>query len=255
MSQAVARASLIFWMAGRLLAQSTPAVKAFEVASVRPHDGPMPAMGVSTKGPRLNGLETVRGLIMYAYNLKNYQVIGPPEPNPVGDTFYDVVAKAEGDVFPTKAEFQRMLQLLLADRFRVQVHREMREMPVYALVVGKSGAKLKQSASDAAYQWNLHVKGRNYEVTMTKASMDDLITGIASSFPSRPVVDRTGLTGTYDAKITYTPDVRSNRTADPDPNDISIFTAVQEQLGLKLEPLKAMIEVLVVDRVEKPSAN
>ena len=69
------------------------------------------------------------------------------------------------------------------------------------------------------------------------------------------VVDRTGLTGTYDVKITYTPDIRSNRTAEPDPNDISIFTAVQEQLGLKLESQKAMVEILVVDHVEKPSEN
>lgn len=212
-------------------------------------------MGVLTTGQRLNGADTVRGLIMYAYNMKNWQVSGPAQPSPVGDDFYDVVAKAEGDAAPTKEEFRQMLQSLLADRFKLKVHREMRELPVYALVLGKNGTKFKESASDASFHGNVAVKGRNYEVTLTNASMDDVVRGIANSFPDRPVVDRTGLTGTYDVKMTYTPDVRSNRTTDPDPNDIGIFTAVQDQLGLKLEPQKAMVEILVVDHVEKPSEN
>jgi len=212
-------------------------------------------MGVSTTGQRLNGAQTVRGLIMWAYNLKNYQLSGPAQPSPVGDTFYDIVAKAEGDAAPTKAEFRQMLQLLLADRFKVKVHREQREMPVYALVLGKNGPKFKESAPDTEPTGNIHVNGRNYEVTLTKATMDLVVDAVANSFPDRPVIDKTGLMGAYDVKMTYTPDVRSNRTTDPDPNDISIFTAVQEQLGLKLEPQKAMVEILVVDHVEKPSGN
>jgi uncharacterized protein (TIGR03435 family) len=84
--------------------------------------------------------------------------------------------------------------------------------------------------------------------------MDDVLGGVANSFPGRPVVDRTGLTGTYDVKLTFTPDVPSNR-GEPGPNDISIFTAVQEQLGLKLEPQMARIEVVVIDQIEKPSEN
>jgi uncharacterized protein (TIGR03435 family) len=252
---AIGRASLMVWMAAALFGQTAPAGRAFEVASIKPHEGPLRIMGLSIKGQRLNGAETVRGLIMWAYNLKNWQVSGPAQPSPVGDTFYDVVAKAEGDGTPTREEFRQMLQLVLADRFKLKVHREMREMPVYALVVGKNGPKFKESAPDASPGSHLAVKGRNYEWTSPKASMDDIVGGVANSFPDRPVVDRTGLTGTYDVKMTYTPDIRSNRTAEPDPNDISIFTAVQEQLGLKLEPQKAMIEILVVDHAEKPSEN
>jgi uncharacterized protein (TIGR03435 family) len=165
------------------------------------------------------------------------------------------MAKAEGDTAPSKDEFRKMLQLLLADRFKLEVHREEREMPVYALVGGKNGLKLKESAPNASPSWHLGVSGRDYVVTMAKATMDDVVGGVANSFLDRPVVDKTGLTGTYDVKMTYTPDIRSNRTAEPDPNDISIFTAVQDQLGLKLEPQKAMVEVLVVDHVEKPSGN
>lgn len=212
-------------------------------------------MGISTSGPRLNAeCETVLGLIMYAYNLKNFQVSRTPL-LALGDAFYDIVAKAEGDVAPTKAEFRQMLQLLLADRFKLTVHREMQEMPVYALVVGKNGLKFKESAPDASPMGHYHWTGRNNEDTIPKASMDDVVNAIANSMLDRPVLDKTGLTGTYDIKLTYTPDRKSNRESEPDLSDISIFTAVQDQLGLKLEAQKAKVQILVVDRVEKPSEN
>jgi uncharacterized protein (TIGR03435 family) len=260
MNPAIASASriVLIWcgISSGAFGQSTPSARPFEVASVKPHQGPVPRIDVSTSGPRLTAeAETVRGLIMYAYDLKNYQIPGSPALATVGDTFYDIVAKAEEDSTPTKDQFRQMLRLLLADRFKLAVHREKREMPVYALVAGKNGPKLKESAPDASGVNHLGVNGRNYEVTMPKATMDDVVGGIANSFPDRPVVDRTGLTGTYEVKLTYTPDIRSNRTGDPDPSEISIFTAVQEQLGLRLAPEKAMIEILVVDHVEKPSEN
>lgn len=226
----------------------------FEVASVKVHPEPPRIMGVKATGNRLVAdAETVRGLIMWAWKLKNYQVDGPGANSPVGDTFYDVVAKAEGDAIPTVAEMRVLLQSLLADRFHLKVHRETREMPVYALVLGKNAPKLKPSAPDAGPGGNLHVVDRNYEYTVPKATMSDILDGIANSFLDRPVVDQTGLTGTYDLKLVYTPDLRSNR--EPDPADISIFTAVQNQLGLKLVPQKAPVEILVVDHVEKPTEN
>lgn len=247
-------ATTVLWVAG-LSAQSTSA-RRFDVASVKPHPEPPHIIGVKTAGGRLIAdASTLRGLVMWAYNLKNYQVSGPGPQSAVGDTFFDIVAKAEGDATPTRDEFRAMLQTLLADRFKLKVHREMREMPVYALVIGKNGAKLKPSAPDAGPGGRLQVVGRNYEFTVAKATMDDIVGGIANSFPDRPVVDRTGLTGEYEIKLVYTPDIRSNRESEPDPNDISIFTAVQEQLGLKLEAQKASIEILVIDHVEKPSEN
>jgi uncharacterized protein (TIGR03435 family) len=230
--------------------------RAFEVASVKAHPDPPRIIGVKTTGARLIAdAETVRGLVMWAYNVKNYQVSGPSAQSPVGDTFFDVVAKAEGEATPTKDEFRTMLQNLLADRFKLKVHRELREMPVYALVVGKNGPKLKPSAPDAAPGGRIQLVGRNYEYTVPLATMDDIVDGVANSFLDRPVVDRTGLTGTYNLKLTYTPNTRGNRTPDPDAPDLSIFTAVQEQLGLKLESQKASIEILVIDHVEKPSDN
>jgi uncharacterized protein (TIGR03435 family) len=130
----------------------------------------------------------------------------------------------------------------------------MREMPVYALVVGKNGPKLKESAADADPTGYTHVSGRNYQYTRAKATMEDIGRAISSAFLDRPVLDQTGLTGTYNVNLIYTPNIRSNQAA-PDPNDVSIFDGIQDQLGLKFEPQKATVEILVVDHVEKPSEN
>jgi uncharacterized protein (TIGR03435 family) len=226
----------------------------FEVASIRPHQGPISRIDISTAGLRFTAeAQPVGGLITWAYDVKSYQVSAVPN-LPLSDTFYDIGAKAEGEGAPSRAEFRQMLQSLLADRFKLKVHRETRDMNVYALVVSKSGSKLKESAPDASPMGYMNVVGRNYHATRAKATMDDVVQAIGNSFLDRPVLDKTGLSGTYNLSLTYTPDIRSNR-GEPDPNDISIFTAVQEQLGLKLEPQKASIEVLVVDSVEKPSEN
>lgn len=235
--------------------QSTP-LPAFEVASIRLHPDPPHSINISTAGNRL----TVEGsyvfaIIMYAFNLKNYQIDIPKSLAPGLDTMYDIAAKAEGDGTPTKDEFRQMLQSLLADRFKLKVHREMREMPIYALVLGKNSPKLKDSAPNADPMGLMSVNGRNYQVTRPKATMDDIVLGISNAFLDRPVVDNTGLTGTYQLNLTFTPDIPSIRRTEPDPNDISIFTAVQEQLGLKLEPQKAQVEILVVDHIENPTSN
>ncbi len=193
-------------------------------------------------------------LVMYAYNLKPYQMVGPSL-GPWEDAYFDVAAKAEGDTPLKEADFRPMLQALLAERFHLKVHHEQREIRVYGLVVGKSGAKLKPASDDAKWQSRLNVVGRNYEITMVAATLEDIVGQLLQAgFLDRPVVDQTGLTGTYDLKLTYTPRTRAN-DADPDPSDINILEAVQKQLGLKLEPQKAMVDVLVVDHIEKPGEN
>jgi uncharacterized protein (TIGR03435 family) len=194
----------------------------------------------------------VGDLIRWGYNLKAYQVSFAPSVSPP-DVYYDIFAKAEGYALPTREEFRQMLQTLLADRFKLKVHRESKEMPVYALVVGKDGPKFKESAPDATFSGYGGVNGRNQYMKQTKATMEDL-TDSLGIFADRPIVDRTGLTGTYDYRIEATPDFRLHGGSE-DLSDISVFAAVQEQLGLKLEPQKALIEILVVDHIEKPSAN
>jgi uncharacterized protein (TIGR03435 family) len=234
-------ACLIVLMASGLFGQSAQPPRAFEVASVKPHDGPLHTMrGFSSSGARL----TLEGdlpvyLIMEAYNLKIYQVsFAVPEPERI---YYDIFAR-------------QMLQTLLADRFKLKVHRETKEMPVYALLVGKNGPKFKESASDAVSAGRGGPNGRNQYIARTKATMEDLAQDIGNSFlVGRPVLDKTGLTGTYGYRIEATPQAWIDNN--PELSDIGVFAAVQEQLGLKLEPQKAAVEILVVDHIEKPTQN
>ena len=125
---------------------------------------------------------------------------------------------------------------------------------MYALVVGKNGPKFKESSADAQFFGNHGVNGRNQNVTGSKYTMEFLARNIQGSFGvDRPVVDKTGLLRTYDIKMEATPEFSMNR--EPELGDISVFTAVQEQLGLRLEAQKGIIEILVVEHLEKPSAN
>ena len=146
-----------------------------------------------------------------------------------------------------------MLQTLLTDRFNLKVHRETKEMAVYALVVGKNGPRFKESAAGTNQVANHGVNGRNQTVTGSKYTMAMLVGDVGGYFGvDRPVVDKTGLSGEYDLKIEATPEFRMNRTSEF--ADLSIFTALQDQLGLKLESQKGAIEILVVDHFEKPGS-
>jgi uncharacterized protein (TIGR03435 family) len=233
---------------------ATPTV-AFEVASVKPHEGGMPWTGVRTTGNRLETYSNIGGLVMFAYKMPGDQIsVAADVEDGVRGQFYHIEAKAPGDKPPTRDEFRPMVQALLAERFKVTVHREMREKPVYALVVAKSGPKFKEAAPDANTGYNVHADGRNSEVTTARTDMAgfvDMLDGQA--FLGRHIVEKTGLTGQYAIKLTFTPNDRLN--AEPVPGDINILDAVQDQLGLKLEPQKAMVEMLVVDHVEKPTGN
>jgi uncharacterized protein (TIGR03435 family) len=234
---------------------ATAQLPAFEVASIRIHQGPLQVvMGFNSSGSLLN-LEgySVRALIMETYNLKNYQL------DNAGldwqqNTFYDVAARAEDGTTPTKDEFRKMLQILLVERFNFKFHRERKEMPVYAMIVEKGGPKFKESANDEVFAAYHGVHGRNQNLSASHMTMESLANEIWNRFfVDRPVIDRTGLNGTYDLKIEATPEFRYN--SDPQPEDISVFSAIREQLGLKLDPQKANVEVLIVDHVEKPSEN
>jgi uncharacterized protein (TIGR03435 family) len=225
----------------------------FEVASIKVHQGPG-RIGIATSGPRFFAeAELLANLISWAYDLKRYQIPRTPALAEFEDAFYDVSAKAEGESPPTAAAFREMLRRLLEDRFHLITHREMREVPVYALVVARNGPKLKESAPDANATPKYTLSGRNDDVTMARGSVDDLIRIIENSLIDRPVVDHTGLRGVYGIHLIYTLNTHQNQRT-PDPDDISIFTAVQS-LGLRLQPLKASMEMLIVDHAEKPSAN
>jgi uncharacterized protein (TIGR03435 family) len=222
----------------------------FEVASIKLHQGPVTQVSAQPSGPRIRitayGLV---GLIMDAYDVKFDEISGGP--GWMNTDRFDIEAVAQGEVTPAKAQLKLMLQSLLMDRFKLKVHRETRVMPVYALVVGKGGPKLKESAPDAEPSLT-SIGTRSAQLTVVKGGMDRLAIQLSSSpGVDRPVIDKTGLTGSYDYKLRWTFEVG---TSTSDTDSVSIFTALQ-QLGLKLEPRKAPIEILVVDHAERPSAN
>ncbi len=242
----------LFLLASAFAQSSGPA---FEVASIRLSPLPLKnQQAVTSSGPNLT-LEgfTWIDLVVGAYNLKYYQLsVSENVVKSLDATiFYTIQAKAEGDTPRTDAEFRSMSQALLTSRFRLKVHRETRNLPVYALVVGKDGVKLKPSDPAGERSAETTSRGRN-EITVRKGyTMSEWVYSISGL--DKPIVDQTGLSGRYDITLETTPEYRMNN--DPLPGDISIFTAVQESLGLRLEATRAPIEILVVDSIEKPTEN
>jgi uncharacterized protein (TIGR03435 family) len=181
---------------------------------------------------------TLTNLVILANDLRNFQVSGGPSWAQEGGDVYSVNAKAEGDATPTSDQVRRMLQSLLADRFQLKLHKEVKDFPVYDLVVGKNGPKLKESDKKWA------VPGP----AMT------MITGIIANFTDRPVIDKTGLTAQNYEFNWNQDDLLEELKAGGKPAP-SIFRAVEEQLGLKLEPAKEPMDVLVIDHAERPTEN
>jgi uncharacterized protein (TIGR03435 family) len=235
---------------GVLAQGQTPAEPRFEVASVKLHreGAPFGPLGPAPGG-RFNASGVpVMVLVIYAFDKKLDQISGAPEF--MFTEGYDIAAKAASEATLTPAQVRPMLQALLADRFHLKVHYESKPLPVYALIVGKNGPKLKRSAPDAHASASTRV-GPVIQAVFSKASMALLATGL-SAFADRPVLDQTGLTGNYDIKLEWSGD---DSQAAQDSGAASLFTAVHEQLGLKLEPRRAPVEVVVIDHAERPSEN
>jgi len=229
----------------------------FEVASIRLHKGQVQVVGTSVSGQRLNAeAMSLNNLITYAYDLKSYQVLGAPswaDSKNLDCDRYDVSAKAEGDGPINQKQAKAMLQTLLAERFRLRFHREMRDMPVYALVVAKGGPKLKEAPPDGQGAFRVGGGFTAAEMEATGATMAQLANQFSNiNGVDRPVLDKTGLTGKYEFKLTWSAGLNAPRNDSEAP---SAYTALQDQLGLRLEPQRAPIEVLVVDNAEKPSEN
>ena len=224
-----------------------------EVASLRPHEGEVPRTGgrLSVAGPRLTVVfYSVSGLIMFAYDVKLNQISATA---PMDNTPYDIVATAGDGRTPTRDEFRLMMRALLAERFELKVHRETKVVPVYALVVRKGGPKFKESTADGNPSPKFEVSGHNVTTILPKVTMESLAERIQNNARlDRPVLDRTGLVGSYEIKLTFNPKYISG--LEPDPNEISVFTGVQE-LGLRLVSQTASRDFLVIDHIEKASAN
>jgi len=232
----------------------------FEVASVktRPPDSLITMIGASPSGTRL-AIEamSLSDLIAWAYNVKPWQIAGGPAWAGIqrdrttldGARRFDITAKAGGDATRSTDDFRQMLQALLMDRFHLAFHRESRDIPVYALVLDKGGVKFHESKPETKGILRMNGAGR---ITSSGATMTQLAGWFSNANGvERPVIDQTGLTGHYDFTLTWS-NTLTNATDSSDP---SIFTAMPEQLGLKLEPKRLPVEVLVIDRAETPSEN
>jgi uncharacterized protein (TIGR03435 family) len=170
------------------------------------------------------------------------------------ETEYDVEAKAEGDGVPTRSEFRQMLRALLGERFQLRVRREFREVPVYALTIVSGGPRFSVSSPEEEKRGNHGVHGINLTLDLVHATMDDICREMGGYFwIDKPVVDRTGLTGAYDIRFEATPENRVGKNLGEE--EVSIFVAVREQLGLKLEPAKAPMEFVVIEQFSRPSGN
>ena len=239
----------------------------FDVISVKPNKTSLGVHGLITTEFTADGFRgtnvPVHTLLLQAYGLHEGESFG--EPAWANSEVFDIEAKVAG---PDVAAFskldsdqlQAMLRQILAERFGLVAHRETRELPVYAMSVAKGGPKLKEFVFDPAVPASAR-RGGGVQMSMGMIAAHECTIPYFLSMLSRQlgrtVVDRTGLTGNYDFTLRWSPDNSATSASEGAQADTlpSIFTAVQEQLGLKLESTKAPASVLVVDHLERPSQN
>jgi uncharacterized protein (TIGR03435 family) len=246
-----------------LRGQNVPARPAFDVVSIKPDNIMQTSFDIVPRrsGNRITMHNTQLAMVIaYAYRIANssWQVTGNVG-LPDGWNFYDIEAIVGGPV--SDDQLRQMFQTLLNDRFKLKFHRETREMTAYELAVAKGGAKLKHADPDgevtlegqpieqgnslSAYgaDGGTHLVGKS-------ASMERLVYALSGRLRA-PVLDRTGLTGPFDYNIVFSREDNPSDTGGPP----ALTTALQEEMGLRLEKTKSQVEMIVVDHVEKPSAN
>lgn len=190
---------------------------------------------------------SLRTLIRSAYDIQNYQFASGPVW--LDSEAYDIAATTGDGADISHDQYRVLLKALLADRFKLKAHWETRQSDVYVLVVAKGGSRLKES-QDPQKESGLNTNKTSHEGRMVATNAPMLyLTNRLSNQLNHPVIDKTGLQGKYDWTLVWDPDPGAESTAP------SLFTAVQEQLGLKLDPQKGPVETLVIDSVERPSEN
>jgi uncharacterized protein (TIGR03435 family) len=259
---------LMFVIAGSLaprwiaFAQPEPH-PSFEVATIKPGDPNDQRTFVGTqKGGHFFTINaSLKMLIGFAYNVRPHQLMGGPKW--LDADKYTIDAKPDSAIPrgpQAEGQYRLMAQSLLEERFKLMVHRETKEGPIYELVVAKGGPKLKEFVETGA-PGPRGVGMRGPHLTGADASMD-VFANVLAAMLGRSVVDKTGLKGKYEFTLDWTPDPGQGGfgpAGPPPPSDgpsgPSIYTALQEQLGLKLESAKGPVEMIVIDHAEKPDAN
>jgi bla regulator protein blaR1 len=265
--------------APQIRAQSNSATRlSFEVTSVKPNTSPdRRASSRFFPGGNFTATNnTLWGLILNAYWIPEYLVSGAPDW--IKSEKFDIDAKAPADVIPpgsgdrARNDFiRRMIQTMLADRFKLAVHQETKEMPIYELVVSKNGPKLRKAAERdcstiPCHMWGPGNPSMEGGFPGTSVDMDDVV-DILTKFTDRPIVNKSNIQGLFDIRLQWNPqpgaqsagqrnDVPGERIVNADPTSLpDLFTALDEQLGLKLESRKGQVQTIVIDHVERPSTN
>lgn len=224
-------------------AQSQPA---FEVVSIhRNLQGGDDRVDITPGRVTINNA-SLRTLIRNGYDIQNFQFAGGP--SWVDSDTYTISAIIANHAEVTQDQYRALIRAMLADRFQLKVHWETRQGDIYALVVAKSGPKLKVSDASAQPGLNTNIAGHLGRMVGVNVPVFYLSTVLGNKL-SHPVIDKTGLPGKYDWTLVWDPDPSADST------EPSIFTAVQEQLGLKLDAQKGPVKMLVIDSVERPSEN
>jgi uncharacterized protein (TIGR03435 family) len=247
MIPAVCRFTVLLLVTSKIAAAQP--LERFEVAVIRP------TLSTSTNGTSFNVFaggrvritnEPVKLLIRTAFRLQDAQIAGGP--GWLESDRYDIEAKTGHAEKPNPGQLSPMMQNLLADRFHLKFHHEMRDLSVYALVAAKNGPKLKLKTEDESPAMNTSGGSGKQQLVATAMSMS-LLAGYVGNRLGHIVVDKTGLPGSYDFTLEWAPDQAADS---PLP---SLVTALREQLGLRLETQKSPVEVLVIDSIDKPSEN
>jgi uncharacterized protein (TIGR03435 family) len=235
----------------------------FEVATIKPARPEGRFSLLVNRGGMLNTTSTtVADLIKFAYDVHPKQITGAP--SWIETEKYDVTGKPDVEGIPSIAQLKIMLQKLLADRFQLTLHHDKKELSAYAITVTKTGATIAKNETNPNGLPGFGGGPRAFNVV--NSTMGEFATILQAQILDRPVVDQTGFGSTrYNFILRFTPDGPQAQPGGPGPNGAppadpadappDIYTAFQQQLGLKLESMKAPVDVLVIDRVEKPSDN
>jgi len=236
----------LFALVSRGAFAQTATAPAFEVASIKRSDMQAGSWIRYLAGGRLSAMSWIKQLIQVAYGVEDYQVSGGP--GWLTSDRYVIEAKAES-ADAGKTEMNMMLQSLLADRFKLKLRRETKDFDVYALVVDKSGPKLRPLKDGEASGC-----GRDNSFMCGITTVAQLAKMLQYTV-GRPVLDKTGLDGRFDVLLDFDTYSSRGQTPPPDYDKPSLVTALREQLGLRLEPRKATFPMLAVETVQRPTEN
>lgn len=234
-------------------AQTSAALTAFDAVSIKLNTSGAQARSFRRGPGQLAATNvTVRHVMWNAYGIQDFQIVGGP--GWLGTDRFDIVARAEGN--PPPDQMRQMLRTMLADRFKLVVHRATQQLPIYALVLARPGGSPGPSLRPAGSECADGARGGlacgftvgNGSIASRNATMERIAAELVG-FAGRQVIDRTGLTGSYDVELRWSPELQ------PDASLPSLFTALQEQLGLKLESARGPVVVVVIDSVEKPTED